>query len=169
MPEARFPRLRRTGNLVSENPAHRELDSRKLRAQRGSGQLPRPFEAGVSRLAGGRSGLADLLVARRRVLRTHGDRRTDLVELEVVRLGAVLDQIDLVLGVAGVGHPLNPHALVGVVAGLGDVKRLVDVTAVGLLLGLLGDPSPAVPVEEGGAVAPIATPALAAPPPRAGR
>jgi hypothetical protein len=75
-----------TGSPVSENPAHRKLDSRKLRAQRGSGQLPRPFEAGVSRLAGGGSGLVDLLVACRRVLRTHGDRGTDLVELKVVGL-----------------------------------------------------------------------------------
>ncbi len=68
------------------------------------------FASSLATRRGG--GLVDLLVARRRVLRAHGDRGADLVELEVIGLGAVLDQARLILGVARVGHSLDAYALV---------------------------------------------------------
>jgi Mn2+/Fe2+ NRAMP family transporter len=83
--------------------------------------------------------LVDLLVARRRDLRAHGDRGAGLIELEVIGFGAVLDNANLVLGVAGVGHSLQAHALIGVVASSGDGERLVHVAAVGILLVVLGN------------------------------
>jgi hypothetical protein len=83
------------------------------------------------------SGLADHLVARRRVRRAHLDERTHIIELEVVRVRTELGYADLVLGVAGVGHPLGTHRLVGVVTRLGDVERLDYAAALGLLLEVL--------------------------------
>jgi hypothetical protein len=85
----------------------------------------------------GRSGLVDLLVADGRVARANLDRRAGVLEGEVVGLGAVLDDTYLILGVTRVGHSLNTRALVGVVARVGDVERLVNVPALGLLRGLL--------------------------------
>src|SRR4028118_1848591 len=101
--------------------------------------MTRPFEAGVSRLARGGSGLVDLLVARRRVAGAHVERGADLIELEVVGLGAVLDQVELVLGVARVRDALDARTLIGVVALAGDGERLVDLAALGLLLAFLID------------------------------
>jgi hypothetical protein len=51
-----------------------------------------------------------------------------------------LDDVYDVLDVAGVGHPLRIHCLVGVVARLGDVEGLIYVPALGLLLDVLLDP-----------------------------
>src|SRR5215210_41240 len=42
-----------------------------------------------------------------------------------------------VLGVASIGNSLDRRALVGVVAGARDLEGLLDLTALGLLLGLL--------------------------------
>jgi hypothetical protein len=75
-------------------------------------------------LAGSRRGLVDLLVARRRVLGRHVDGGAHVLELEVIGLGALLDEARLVLGVACVGHPLNNHALIGGVALLRVVVSL---------------------------------------------
>ena len=60
-----------------------------------------------------RRGLVDLLVARRRRRGAHVDRGADLLELEVVGGGAVLDDVEHVLGVAGVADTLYPGALIG--------------------------------------------------------
>src|SRR4028118_160933 len=89
-------------------------------------------------LAGRRSGLVDLLVARRRVRGALVDRATDLVELVVVGHREDRQEVDLVLGVAGLGHALNVRALVGVVALAGDGELLVYLAAPGLLVGVLG-------------------------------
>src|SRR5215212_2763424 len=72
---------------------------------------PLPLTAVVS----GR-GLVDLLVARGGVARAHVNGRAYVLEFEVVCLGAALNDAYLVLGVSGVGHPLDACALVGVVA-----------------------------------------------------
>ena len=53
----------------------------------------------------------------------------DLVELEVVGLREALDQVELVLGVAGLPDTLDARTLVGVVALAGDGERLVHVAA----------------------------------------
>jgi hypothetical protein len=58
--------------------------------------------------AGCGSGLVDLLVAGGRVLGAHVDVGADLVELEVVRQGEELDEIELVLGVTGGAPPWMP-------------------------------------------------------------
>ena len=85
-------------------------------------------------MVSGGSGLVDLLVARSEVARANLDGRAGVLEREVVCLGAVLEDAYLVLGVARVGHSLNTRALVGVVARVRDVERLVYVPALGLLL-----------------------------------
>ena len=82
-------------------------------------------------LAGRGSGLVDLLVARRRVLGAHLYGSAVVLELEVVGLGAILKDPDLVLGVTGVRDALHARALVRVVARAGDVERLVNVSALG--------------------------------------
>jgi hypothetical protein len=82
-------------------------------------------------------GLVDLLVACRRALGAHGNRGADRIELEVAATAAVvisvstsivvtvtlavLEDADLVLGVAGVGYALYPDALVRVVSSAGDL------------------------------------------------
>jgi hypothetical protein len=73
-----------------------------------------------------RRGLVDLLVAVGRVLWAHLDAGTGLVELEVVGRRTVLENGDLILGVAGVRYPLDARALVRVVPGVRDVERLVQ-------------------------------------------
>src|ERR671921_836145 len=60
--------------------------------------------------------LVDLLVARGGVARAHVNGRAYVLEFEIVCLGAALNDAYLVLGVSGVGHPLDACALVGVVA-----------------------------------------------------
>src|SRR5918995_6084722 len=87
-----------------------------------------------------RSGLVDLLIACRCVYGAHVDRATHLIELKLGVLPSKVEHVYRVLGVAGVGHSLHAHALVGVVAHLGDIKGLPHVPALGLLLGLLGYP-----------------------------
>src|ERR671910_2268717 len=87
-----------------------------------------------------RSGLVDLLVARRCVYGAHVDRATHLIELKLGVLPSEVEHVYRVLGVAGVGYSLHAHALVGVIARLGDVEGLFDVRALGLLLSLLGYP-----------------------------
>jgi hypothetical protein len=69
----------------------------------------------------------------------HRDVRPYLLKLKVVRLWASLQEVDHVLWVAGVSYTLHTYALVRVVARLGDVEGLVDVTALGFLLGLLAE------------------------------
>src|SRR5918993_598659 len=76
-------------------------------------------------------GLVDLLVARRPVRGANLDRRTDVVDLEVFRIRSELTYTDLVLGVSGVGNPLDTHALVGVVARTRNVEGLVHVPTLG--------------------------------------
>src|ERR687897_61786 len=75
---------------------------------------PPPGKTSYCLSAAGRSGLVDLRVAGvdlvHVLVRVHGDRGADLVELEVVRGGAVLDQVELVLGVARVRHTLDVSA-----------------------------------------------------------
>jgi hypothetical protein len=88
---------------------------------------------------GGGRGLVYCLVAPRRRAGADVDRRARVLEAEVVGLGAVLQNADLVLGVTGVGHTLDVGALVGVVATVGDVKGLVDVAALGLLVEALAN------------------------------
>src|SRR5918997_2393838 len=90
-------------------------------------------------IAGRRSGLVDLLVARRRVRGALVDRATDLVELEVVGHREDRQEVDLVLGVAGLGHALDARALVGVITLAGDGELLVYLTALGFLFALLAD------------------------------
>src|SRR4028119_116156 len=79
-------------------------------------------------------GLVDLLIARRRVRGVHLKGRTPVVDLEVVGVRSELNQAGLVLGVAGVRGTLDADALVGVVARVGDYKRLVDVPAIRVLI-----------------------------------
>src|SRR5215216_2740121 len=89
------------------------------------------------RLAGSRRGLVDLLVARRGRLRAHRDRRADLLELELVGGRAVLENVGQVLGVAGVANTLDTHTLGRVVTLTGNGERLIELTALAFLLGLL--------------------------------
>ena len=77
--------------------------------------------------------MIDVLVARRRSRGAHLDRRTHLIELEVVRLRTYLEDPYLVLGVAGVGDPLGTHGLVGVVARARNVEGLIYIPALGFL------------------------------------
>src|SRR5918998_3394843 len=97
--------------------------------------LPPPKASSLAR--SGR-GLVDLTRALGRVRGAKVDRGAALVELKVP-LGSVLDDVDQVLGVAGVTDALYAHTLVGVVATTGDRERLIEVGALGLLLGLLAD------------------------------
>lgn len=60
-----------------------------------------------------------------------------IVELEVISRGSVLDEIDLVLRVSGVGVPKDVGTLVAVVARAGDRKRLINLAALGVLLTFL--------------------------------
>src|SRR5918995_2602738 len=89
-------------------------------------------------LSGGRSGLVDLLVASSRVRGAHVDRGADLLELPIVNLAGVLDDVDRVLGVAGVTDTLDIGALVRVIARAGDLEALVKIGALAFLLILLG-------------------------------
>ena len=59
--------------------------------------------------------MVDLLVARRQVLGAHLDGGSGILELEVVGLGAVLEDARLILGIAGVCGTLDTRVLVGVV------------------------------------------------------
>src|SRR5918998_5568056 len=86
------------------------------------------------------SGLVDLLVAGRCVYGAHVDGATHLIELKLGVLPSEVEHVYRVLCVAGVGHPLHAHALVGVIARLGDIKGLPHVPALGLLLDVLVDP-----------------------------
>src|SRR5215216_2406266 len=152
---------KRTSSTAS--PVAHDLASRRPRGPKGSHRegagcespaprAQRPRKASplllngltTTTTTGGGSSLVDLLVARRRVRGVHLYRRADLLELEVVGLRTVLDDVGQVLGVAGVTDTLNARALVGVVASLGDVERLVEFTALGILLALLGDRRAAV-------------------------
>src|SRR5919112_5105392 len=106
------------------------------------GGRPLYFEEGLpppkaSSLAGSRSGLVDLLVARRRARGAHVDRGAALLELELVSLRGVLENVDQVLSVTGVRRTRDPRALVGVVAGARDLKGLIDLAALTFLLFLL--------------------------------
>ncbi len=78
--------------------------------------------------------MLDVLVARRSGRGAQLDRRTHIIELEVVCLRTYLEDPYLVLGVAGVGHPLGTHGLVGVVARARNVEGLIYVSAFGFLL-----------------------------------
>src|SRR5215211_3460458 len=139
-------------DLASRRPrgpkgSHREgagCESPAPRAQRPRKASPLLLNGLTTTTTGGGSGLVDLLVARRRVRGVHLYRRADLLELEVVGLRTVLDDVGQVLGVAGVTDTLNARALGGVVASLGDVERLVELTALGILLAFLGDRRAAV-------------------------
>src|SRR5918998_1051949 len=106
-----------------------------------SDPLPRlrPFRATDLPLAGGRSGLVDLLIARRGVGGAHVDRGADLLELEVVRGRRVLNEVDHVLRVTGIAGTLDAYTLVGVVAAASYLEGLIEVAALTFLLGLLGD------------------------------
>src|SRR5215213_4378009 len=134
-------------DLASRRPrgpkgSHREgagCESPAPRAQRPRKASPLLLNGLTTTTTGGGSGLVDLLVARRRVRGVHLYRRATLLELKVVGLRTVLDDVGQGLGVAGVTDTLDACALVGVVAGLRDVERLVEFTALGLLLALLGD------------------------------
>ena len=78
--------------------------------------------------AGCGSGLVDLLVAGGRVLGAHVDVGVDLVELEVVRIGEELDEVELVLGVTGVRDTLDARTLVGVVSWASSAGQLTSAT-----------------------------------------
>src|SRR4028119_205616 len=101
---------------------------------RPSSRQMRPLLSRRRLLVGRRSCLIDLLVARGSGRGAHHDRRTHLIEPDVVRLRTYLEDPYLVLGVAGVGHPLGAHGLVGVVARARNVEGLVYVAALGFLL-----------------------------------
>jgi hypothetical protein len=58
-------------------------------------------------------------------------------KLIVVGRGAVLEDAYLVLGGARVGHSVDVGALVGVIAPVVDVERLVDVPTLDLLIEIL--------------------------------
>jgi hypothetical protein len=60
---------------------------------------------------------------------------SQLIQLEVVDLPSDIEDVYRILGVAGVGHSLRAHALVGVGPGAGDVEGLIGVPALGLLVG----------------------------------
>src|SRR5215217_1659487 len=125
VPASTYPRLarprRRTKRLARAN--RRRAGARKPRPPPPSLRTgcfsiclsirgaPLPLTAVVS----GRV-LVDLLVARGGVARAHVNGRAYVLEFEVVCLGAALNDAYLVLGVSGVGHPLDACALVGVVA-----------------------------------------------------
>ena len=47
------------------------------------------------------------MIARGRVRRAHRDRGANILELEVIGLGAVMEDADLVLGIAGVARLLG--------------------------------------------------------------
>src|SRR3712207_359067 len=97
--------------------------------------ITRPIVSSFASLPTERGGgLVDLLVARCPVRGANLDRRTDVVKLEVVRVRSKLGYADLVLGVTGVGYPLDTRGLVGVVARVGHVEVLVYVPALGLLV-----------------------------------
>ena len=59
--------------------------------------------------------MVDLLFARRLVCALDRDVRADFIELEVTRSGAVLNYVDRVLGIAGIGYEGGREAQVGVV------------------------------------------------------
>src|SRR5829696_1106111 len=125
VPASTYPRLarprRRTKRLARAN--RRRAGARKPRPPPPSLRTgcfsiclsirgtPLPLTAVVS----GRV-LVDLLVTRGGVARAHVNGRAYVLEFEVVCLGAALNDAYLVLGVSGVGHPLDACALVGVVA-----------------------------------------------------
>src|SRR5919112_6387446 len=88
----------------------------------------------------GGSGLVDLLVAGRCVYGAHVDRATHLIELKLGILPSEVEHVYRVLGVAGVGHPLHAHTLVGVVAAPPDIKGLPHIPALSRLLGGLEEP-----------------------------
>src|SRR5829696_3847874 len=90
-------------------------------------------------LAGGRRGLVDLLVTGDRVRGAQRDVGADLLELELVGGGAVLQNVGQVLGVAGVADALNVCALARVIARTRDRERLIEFGALCLLLFLLGN------------------------------
>src|SRR5918995_2467746 len=104
--------------------------------ERAIAQLLRPR---WPRLAASRCGLVDHLVARRRVRGAHVERGANLVELEVVRDGLVLDEVDHVLRVTGVAGTLDARTLVRVVALASDREVLVNIGALAFLLFLLGN------------------------------
>src|SRR5918995_3275712 len=99
------------------------------------GGRPRYFEEGLpppkaSSLAGSRRGLVALLRALRGRLGADRDRRVDLLELKIATvLGAVLDDVGQVLGVAGVAGTLDANTLIGVVAGAGNLEGLIEVAS----------------------------------------
>ena len=117
--------------------------------------LPRnPRLEQASLLAGGGSGLVDLLIARRRGRRVHRDVRAYLLHLEVgvpipvpieapVAVEVVvlikLYDVDYVLGIAGVRNPLDTCALVRVMATASYLKGLFYLATLAFLLGLLLD------------------------------
>jgi hypothetical protein len=79
------------------------------------------------------------LYALRRVATARGDVGTNLVELEVVGSGPLLNDVALILGIAALGTSLERCARVTVAASTSDRKRLVDLAALALLLALLPD------------------------------
>src|SRR5215208_3427550 len=83
--------------------------------------------------------LVDLTRALGRVGGAHGNGGADLLELKVIRGGAVLENVGQVLGVAGVANTLDAHALGGVVTAAGDREVLVELSALAFLLFLLAD------------------------------
>src|SRR5829696_6357436 len=95
--------------------------------------LPQP------RLAASGCRLVDLLVTGGRAGGAHRDGRANLLELELVGCGTILEDVGHVLGVTSVANPLDAYALGGVVALLGGCERLIELAALTFLLGLLGD------------------------------
>src|SRR5215207_7076653 len=95
------------------------------------------------RLAASRGGLVDLSVADKDLVhvlvRRQRDIGANLLELEVIRLRGVLDDIERVLGVAGVPNTLDVGALARVVALTRGRERLIEVAALAFLLILLGN------------------------------
>src|ERR687893_412886 len=96
-----------------------------------SDPLPRlrPFLATDLSLAGGRSGLIDLLVTGGRVRGAHRDVGADLLELELIRGGGVLQDGEHVLRVTGVPNTLDVRTLGRVATLLGGREVLTDLGA----------------------------------------
>src|SRR5829696_2467487 len=128
LPQSNLPPLAREPVLMPEADPLRRI--RLQKSCHSSTTLP-------LRLAGSRRGLVDLLVARRGRLRAYRDRRADLLELELVRGGTVLEDVGQVLGVAGVANTLYARTLGRVVTSARDLEGLIKLAALAFLLGLL--------------------------------
>src|SRR5215204_2019515 len=88
-------------------------------------------------LASSRRGLVDLLVTSGLVRGADRDGGADLLELEFVGGGAVLENVGHVLRVAGVANPLDARTLSRVITTARDLERLIELAALAFLLFLL--------------------------------